>query len=223
MRYSGGMSTHTPTPPHGISAAEHAYAQIKGRIIRGELAGGTAVSELALAEELEVSRTPVHEAFLRLAAEQLITLEARKGAVIRPMAPHEARNVLEMREAIEGAAGVRLISDGAAHTAVDALAELVEVQRAAANAGDVDAFLAADDVFHATVVERSGNDLAIQLMGTLRDRQQRLRYQLLRVRPEHLWSGLAQHEQLVSALRHGDTWGYRNVLAEHIASHQGAM
>src|SRR6201995_5477722 len=65
-----------------VSAAEHAYQATKGAIIRGDLAPGTMTSELLVCQQLDLSRTPVHEAFLRLAAEGLLSLESRNGAVV---------------------------------------------------------------------------------------------------------------------------------------------
>ena len=95
------------------SAAERAYESGKRAIIRGELAAGTMTSELLVCQQLGLSRTPVHEAFLRLASEGLLSLESRKGAVIRPMSPNEARDVLEMREAVEVIAAACVIAEGA--------------------------------------------------------------------------------------------------------------
>lgn len=223
MRYTTDMSFGTDSPPPRESAADHAYERVKEAIVRGELAGGDVISELAVSESLRLSRTPVHEAFLRLSSERLLALEARKGAVVLPMAPQEQRNVLEMHEAIEAAAATRLIADHAAASVADSLNLLVEEQRTAVAQSDVDAFLRSDDAFHMAVVEACGNDLAAQLMNTLRDRQQRLRYQLLRVQPEHMVSGLAQHEQLVDALVSYDARGYRKVLAKHVATHRGTI
>src|ERR1700759_4873918 len=103
-RAPGPAGTVDDADAAGASAAERAYEKTKQAIIRGELAPGTMTSELLVGQQLGISRTPVHEAFLRLAAEGLLTLESRKGAVVRPMSPSEARDVLEMREAVEGSA-----------------------------------------------------------------------------------------------------------------------
>ena len=89
------------------SAAERAYEHTKLAIIRGDLAPGTMISEGLICERLGISRTPVHEAFLRLDAEEFLTLASRKGAVVRPISPREALDVLEMREAVEASAAAR--------------------------------------------------------------------------------------------------------------------
>src|SRR6201996_5451728 len=137
-----------PEAAGGASAAERASESSKQAIIRGELAAGTMTSELLVGQQLGLSRTPVHEAFLRLAAEGLLSLESRKGAVIRPMSPNEARDVLEMREAVEAMAAARVVADGAGAELAVALEDLLGVQERAAGSGDLETFVEADDAFH---------------------------------------------------------------------------
>jgi DNA-binding GntR family transcriptional regulator len=213
-----------------IPAAEHAYVHTKHLILTGEAPGGTLLSEAQLGAEIGVSRTPVHEAFLRLAAEGLLALEPRRGAVVVPMSPREAQNVLELREAIEATAAARLgarvtgsgIGTGSADDALfGALEEALAEQRAAIATADVERFVEADQWFHAAVVDASGNDLAGHFFGLLRDRQQRIRHQLFRVRPETLDDSLADHEALLNALRRGGD--YPALLRTHIARNQGAL
>jgi DNA-binding GntR family transcriptional regulator len=203
------------------SAADLAYDHIKRAIIRGDLAGGTAISENTLCLELGVSRTPVHEAFLRLAAEDLLSLEARKGAVVRPMSPSEASDVLEMREAIESAAATRVAADG--RDVGPILSALLADQAAALADGDVDRFVESDADFHTAVIAASRNAVAVHFGRTLRDRQQRLRHQLMRVRPDQLQASLDDHRALADALADGDAARYVAVLHRHVASHRGAL
>ena len=202
-----------------VSASERAYARTKRAIIRGELAAGTMTSELLVCRQLGLSRTPVHEAFLRLAAEGLLSLESRKGAVVRPMAPSEARDVLEMRSAVESSAADRVIAEGRAPELAPVLAGLIAAQENALAGGDTDAFVEADDAFHTAIVDASGNAVAGHFTRYLRDRQQRLRHQMFRVRPEQFTAVLDQHRRLAGALGAEDPARYRAVLAEHIAGH----
>jgi DNA-binding GntR family transcriptional regulator len=203
----------------GASAAERAYEATKQAIIRGELAPGTMTSELLVGQQLGLSRTPVHESFLRLAAEGLLSLESRKGAVIRSMPPSEARDVLEMREAVEAAAAARVIADGVTAPLAASLQALLDAQAAAIADGDQTAFVDADDAFHTAVVAASRNEVALHVTRFLRDRQQRLRYQLFRVRPEQFACTLDEHRGLAAALAAGDAEQYRRLLAEHVAHH----
>lgn len=211
------------TPP-ALPSSERAYAYTKDLIIRGELPGGRLVSEGMICEALGISRTPVHEAFLRLDAEKLLALSSRKGAVVLPMAPQEARNLLDMREAIEASAARRLIENGP--IGADRLREFRQVldeQKRHVAERDIDAFVATDETLHSAVVTASGNVLAVHFFSLLRDRQQRLRHQLLRVLPDHLTTAHEHHQQLVDRLEASDADGYHDVLRTHLAMHQGAL
>ncbi|WP_212913969.1 GntR family transcriptional regulator [Streptomyces sp. TS71-3] len=211
-------------PGAAALAAERAYLYTKDLILRGELSGGQLISEGRICGELGLSRTPVHEAFLRLGTERLLALSSRKGAVVLPVAPQEARNVLEMREAIESTAARRLITDGGpAQEVLSRLRANLEQQEGYAGTADVEAFVEADEEFHSGVVAASGNPIAVHFFGLLRDRQQRLRHQLLGIRPGHLAVVLDDHRHLVDRLEALDADGYAGMLATHVARHQGAL
>jgi DNA-binding GntR family transcriptional regulator len=205
------------------AASDRAYHHVKRAIIRGDLAGGTAISENAICQDLGISRTPVHEAFLRLAAEELIALESRKGAVVRPMSPNEAADVLEMREAIESTAANRVVTDGRVADLAPSLQAMLAEQEAAVRDGDVDRFIEVDAEFHGAVIGASRNAIAVLFARTLRDRQQRLRHQLMRVQPSQLQASLDDHRALARALEDGDAARYAEVLGTHVASHRGAL
>ncbi|HET6499815.1 MAG TPA: GntR family transcriptional regulator [Amycolatopsis sp.] len=223
------ISASSPPPPRTgthapAHAAERAYHYTKERILRGDLAGGELVSEGQIGGMLGVSRTPVHEAFLRLDAEHLLTLSSRKGAVVAPMSPQESRDVLEMREAIESASARRLLARGRPpKEALAALRFALDHQRDAVAADDIDAFVEADDEFHSVVVRWSGNTLAAHFFAAIRDRQQRLRYQLLSIRSEHLTAALEDHRELAERVAAADPEGYAAVLHQHVARHQGGL
>lgn len=205
------------------AAAVRAYEHVKRAIIRGDLPGGAAVSENTLCRELGLSRTPVHEAFLRLAAEDLLTLESRKGAIVRPMSPNEAADVLEMREAIESTAATRVVTDGRGAELAPVLQAMLDEQEAAVAAGDVDRFVEVDAEFHGAVIGASRNAIAVMFARTLRDRQNRLRHQLMRVQPTQLQASLDDHRALAAAITDGDAERYAAVLRAHVASHRGAL
>jgi DNA-binding GntR family transcriptional regulator len=73
-------------------------------IISGELAPGTAVPQRQLAEELGVSRTPVREALRQVAARGLVTLEGKRGALVRKPRHEELAESYVIRAELEGLA-----------------------------------------------------------------------------------------------------------------------
>jgi DNA-binding transcriptional regulator YhcF (GntR family) len=87
--------------------ADTVFSTLKRRILRCELTPGQALTELGIAEELEVSRTPIREALRRLEHEQLVQIIPRKGANVTGLAEHDIREVYLIRQALEGICGRR--------------------------------------------------------------------------------------------------------------------
>ncbi|GAB90348.1 GntR family transcriptional regulator [Gordonia rhizosphera] len=206
------------------NAADEAYRATRARIISGELSGGVLLSEVEVGQELGVSRTPVHEAFLRLASEQLLTLIPRRGAVVNPVAVSESADVLAMRHAIETAAARQVFAAAGPGAEVRAQIEdnLARQGELVAQA-DVSGFVDADDDFHALVVAASKNPIAVHFYEMLRGRQQRLRNVLLRIDPATLGAAYGDHRHLAECLFSGDEDGYQRTLATHFDRYQGAI
>lgn len=205
-------------------AAERAYRHTKALILSGGVTGGTVLSEVAIAQELGVSRTPVHEAFLRLESEKLLALAPRQGAAVTPMSPDEARDVLEMREAIECSTARRCLGAGPLPAAVvQQMTDNVEGQRRCAKAGDLDGFLELEAGFHAILVDTSRNATAIFFYSLLRDRQQRLRRHLLQVGPEQVSAALEDHRLMAQVAASGDADQLCELIAAHVQRHRGLL
>lgn len=204
--------------------ADRAYAHTKAMILSGDLAGGEVVSEVTVAEELGISRTPVHEAFLRLEGEKLLRLAPRRGAAVVPMAPDEARDVLEMREAIECSTARRALGNGSLPAKVlEEMTSNVTRQRELAEAGDEEEFVQLDSEFHAILIRASRNATALFFHDLLRDRQHRLRHQLLQIGPEEVAGALADHELMLAAAEQGDADELCRLISSHVRRHRGIL
>ncbi|GAA3009888.1 GntR family transcriptional regulator [Kitasatospora sp. NPDC006786] len=220
----------TPPParvpvPSRVPAADRAYELTKDLILGGGLPGGTLISEGEIAERTSLSRTPVREAFLRLQAEGLLQLFPKRGAVVVPVGPGEAEDVLELREALESTA-VRRITRRAEplDDLLRQLTDLIDQQREPARRADLGAFADADEAFHRGIVTASGNALAERFYETLRDRQRRMAVQLLQVRPERRPQRLAalveEHTALVERIAARDAAGFTEALRAHLDAHR---
>ncbi len=203
----------TPTLP----AAQRAYEVTKELILSGELAAGALLSEGDIAERLAVSRTPVREAFLRLETEDLLRLIPKRGAVVVPVAPTEAADILDVRMSLETGAVRRLTAPGADLT--DLLAELgasIERQRELAAARDVAAFAEVDARFHRSIVEAAGNVVAARFYASLADRQRRMTIGAVGGRPERLSTLVREHRALAARVRRRDAAGFAEALQAHL-------
>lgn len=97
-------------------------AEVRRRIIAGEISPGVNISELAIAEEFGVSRTPVRETFKQLQTEGLIEIRPRVGTFVTTPSRREITELFEMKELLEGAAA-RLLAQRGRVPEVDLLEE----------------------------------------------------------------------------------------------------
>lgn len=83
------------------SLRERAYLHIQQKISTGELVPGNAVSELALASMLGISRTPVREAFNRLISEGILEHSPNRGVTVTRLTRQDIVELYELREVLE--------------------------------------------------------------------------------------------------------------------------
>lgn len=74
---------------------------LRERILKGQVAGGEALTQQAIAEEFSVSRIPVREALLLLQSEGLVELLPHKGATVVELSAHKITELFELRGLLE--------------------------------------------------------------------------------------------------------------------------
>jgi DNA-binding GntR family transcriptional regulator len=198
------------------SAAERAYAYMKGAILNGSFPGGELLTEGQIAERVDVSRTPVREAMLRLEAEGMLRLYPKKGAMVVPVTAAEAEDVIEARAVLENWAARRLFVDGPADALALELDRLVEQMRAAQDAGDVGEFGALDRTFHETIVAAGRNDILTRVYRSLRERQICLSVSAIQASRERMTVAVSDHAKLAELLRSGDAEEFVSLLDQHM-------
>lgn len=131
-------------------------AALRERIVTGTLGWGDAVSEVTLADEFGVSRTPVREALKQLQAEGLIVTRPRVGSFVSTPSRLEIVELYQMKEILEGAAA-RLFASRGDLTHLEHLRENVRRFAEAAEAGRREDFIRLVNEFHEIVVAGAGN------------------------------------------------------------------
>jgi DNA-binding GntR family transcriptional regulator len=193
---------------------QRVHDYLRTEILEGRLQPGTELVEVALAGQLGVSRGPLREAIGRLAAEGLVTVSPRRGAVVRSLSREEFLELYQVREALERMA-VQLAVPRLTDEQFQGLAELNEAMDAYAARNEVDAFFDTNLAFHARLFEAAGNsrlqDLYRQLLGQLGS--YRLRSLMLR---GNLQRSVAEHKAILRAARRGDAERAARLMADHI-------
>ena len=196
-------------PPVAPSAADRAYAYIKGEILARRLAPHDLLSEGQLAEAVGASRTPVREALLRLQGEGLVRLLPKRGALVLPVTVDEMADVMETRRLVESFAARKVLSHQPSVPLGPVLDSHLEAMRAAMQAHDAGAYVRADRDFHLAIVAATGNEIITSLYRSLRERQLRMgTVNLLdgtgtHVDPARMRATLAEHERIRDTLRAG--------------------
>jgi DNA-binding GntR family transcriptional regulator len=206
--------------PTKTPAAERVYTLTKEQILRGDLPAGTLLSEAETAKLLEVSRTPTREAFVRLAAEGLLSLLPRRGALVTPVAPTEALDVLELRLALESGAVrrlARLPDDRTRRARLAAAQAAIDEQTGHADRGDADGVVVADERFHLELVRAADNALASRFYATLSERQRRMTARAISLNAARLIELAPEHQDLLDIAARGDVDGFLTALAAHLS------
>jgi DNA-binding GntR family transcriptional regulator len=198
------------------SASQRAYAWTRSRILDGTFAGGTLVSEGEVAEAVKVSRTPVREAFLQLAAENMLELFPKRGALVVSASMSELREVLAARRVIEPWAAAQVANRPDRAAIVVTLRHLLDAMtESAVNGADAN-LQEADREFHQHLLVAAGNKLLSDFYSSLRDRQLRGSSMALQNFPDRESEILGQHAVIVDAIDRGDSRAAAEACVEHV-------
>ncbi|WP_405585758.1 GntR family transcriptional regulator [Streptomyces sp. NBC_01092] len=208
------MPSAPPAPVKQPPAADRVYTHVKQGVLDRRYEGGTLLTEGELAEATGVSRTPVREALLRLEVEGLIKLYPKKGALVLPVSAQEIKDVVETRILVEEHAARKAVP--APPGLIERLEELLDRQKAQAAAGDLAAAAVTDRCFHAEIVRSGGNEILSRLYDQLRDRQLRMGVAIMYSHPDRIAKTLAEHEEILQALRSGDPEAAVELVHRHI-------
>lgn len=206
----------------GIAAAgldhrtlwQRVYDYLRDEILADRLKPGTVLQEVALAQSLGVSRGPVREALGRLAAEGLVTIRPRRGAVVRALSKEEFVEAYQLREALEMMAA-RLAVPRLTADDVAALQRLIDEMSAHADRGDVHGFFEANTAFHEAFFDVAGNRMLKDAYNQLRSQIDRYRLRSLQLRGE-LRRSIAEHKAILRAAKAGDVDKTVHLVSEHI-------
>ncbi len=146
-----------PPPIPRLSLTDHVAEALFRRLVAGDLRPGDRLTEVQLAEELQVSRTPVREALQRLTTLRLLEHDTHRGARVAGPSLGELCQVYEVRECLEGMAA-RLFALRAGEQERAALRETWRQVEQARSRGDALGVRMRDFDLHRQIIRGGGND-----------------------------------------------------------------
>ncbi|MER6090974.1 GntR family transcriptional regulator [Streptomyces bluensis] len=184
------------------SGREKAYSYLKDTVLTDPEMQGAFLSEQEIADRIGVSRTPIREALLMLAAEDLVELVPKRGARVAPLTGREIRELMELRGIVERYAAQQLVATDRAP--VRELRSLLERQSELTGPDQAREFIAVDHQFHSTLVSVVGNALLDRHYDGLRSRQVRAGVVAVYNQQGRQEAVLEEHGAILDALAAGD-------------------
>lgn len=188
----------SPTTLFRYNLHDALVAGIREMVVAGALRPGDKVPEQELCQRFGVSRTPLREALKVLAAEGVLQLLPRRGAIVARVSPEEIDELFPVMGALEALAG-ELVCQRASDAEIGQLRAIHDRMMAAYEAGDEPTYLEANRAFHETLVACAGNATLqttyIQIL--LRTRSFRF---VARKSAETWRAAVSDHRQIMEAL-----------------------
>lgn len=205
--------------PKFLTKAEGVYAELRQRILRCEIAPGNFINQVQLAEELQVSTTPLREALRRLNSEGLVQLGAHRDARVTALSASEAMQLYEVRLRLEP-----FSAELASLRATEALGERLNVALSRLQPiveGVPEEALAWHKEFHLAIYEATENKIVIEMLQSLWDKTERYRrYGLFSLEGSgHTRDkDFEEHFGLAKSIVSGDSELAKTLMRQHVES-----
>ena len=147
---------------------QKAYAIIREKLLSLEFQPGSRIREDLLAQEIDMSRTPVREALNQLASEGLVTNIPRKGIYFIDLSKNEINKLFDVREPLAVLAVEKCI-DKIDNEGLNRLDDILGKYRKALDAEDYEAFSKLDCAFHKEIANITGNRKLIEFTASIED------------------------------------------------------
>ncbi|ALJ19271.1 GntR family transcriptional regulator [Microbacterium sp. No. 7] len=192
--------------------SDEVVSYLRQAIMAGEFAPGEAVRAEVVGEALEVSATPVREAFQALRAEGFLELVPRKGFTVAPLTAADIRDIFEAHALLAGELTARAARN-ATRADLDALEALHRELMDAAEGGDTALLEQKNHEFHRAIYRLAGSERLRWALGTFAKYVPRAFYAEIEGWPE---TTVADHGAVMTALVAADADAAREAMAAHI-------
>ncbi|MFK5980518.1 MAG: GntR family transcriptional regulator [Rhizobiaceae bacterium] len=201
--------------PTSSRRADSILEDLEQSIVLGEFANGERLDEVKLSERYNVSRTPIREAFQKLAATGLLNLIPRRGAFVRHPEFVELIEMFEVMAELEAMCGrlaARRMSDEVLADIKHSAAECED----ALKRGNHDEYYHQNERFHHFIYQASGNSFLASEASRLQKRLKPFRRMQLKVHGR-MRQSMEQHRQIVLALETGNSEVASETLQQHVS------
>lgn len=196
--------------------------ELERQILSGELAPGTKLSEAEVADQLNVSRGPVREAFRALEECGLVRLEKNRGVFVRQIPIEEADEIYELRAVLDDFVGRRVASTAGPEEVRELRDHVTRMEKAAARK-DVDGYLRANVEFHERLVTMVGNSKLLLMYRRLANELRLFRRATLAQGGDTLATSAREHREILESISAGKAAAAGRALYEHVMASRTRM
>ena len=193
--------------------ADDVYEQILSAIVNGDIAPGERLIQEKIASQINISRTPVREALLRLEQEGILEISGRKGFSIRKISEDEVRQLYAVREAIEGYAA-RQVAERKDPEQLATIKKTVDAELEE-DLTDVEVDFRVNRAIHRTIVEQTGNSMLLDMFDRVWGRGVSL-WLFAATRSDQVPLEPMQHQELFRSLSTADPDTAQRAMIDHI-------
>lgn len=191
------------------------YKVLSERIVTFDLEPYDQLSEINVAEELGVSRTPIREAFVRLSELGLVDIYPQRGTIVAPLRLPDLEKSQFMREALEIALLRRAMASPDRAALIEELKAEIVIQSTFSKLGDMERFYASDEDFHGRIAAYAGLPSIVGEIERAKVHMNRARH-LMITGIEDIDMVLEQHKVIVAAMESGDLPAVEEAMQKHL-------
>jgi len=183
----------------GRSLTDVVYQKIRNDIINGRIQQGHKLSEIKLANDLSMSRTPVREALKQLEMEGLIDSIPNRGAIVVGVTDQDMKDLNTIRQTIEVVA-MRLVVERISDTQIKELEDIFELMTFYTRKGDIDKLIELNTSFHEMIYDTLNSPQLEMILRHSQDLLLKTRYQSLN-RDGRIHQTLEEHGRILEAIK----------------------
>ncbi len=202
------------------SITDRAFEAIRDAIVIGQFQPGERLSEESLAEQLGVSKTPVHDALGRLVAEGLVQMTPYVGAAVVRLSPRDVEEIYEVRETLERLAIQLAIAHVDEGPLRDLDQELASFSRPLQQK-EFQHYFDVDNRLHDAVAQMSGNQRLVRFLDMLRNQSHAARFLSSRL-PGRTDRSIEEHRAIIAALLGRDAALATQTMQKHLTGSRQA-
>lgn len=197
------MKLPLPQVKDGRVLTDWVTASLREAILQRYFEPGEKIDQDLIAEELEVSRTPVREALKVLESEGLVEIRPHRGAFITTVSCQDIHDIYEIRELLE-AQVIRQVTPIVPESVLDAGDQILERTEADLKAGDYSGHFQSDLYFQNHIFSLAKNQLLKEILDSLNNRITRIHVFAQTQPGSHMVDSLQEHRAILQAIRQRD-------------------